>query len=353
MPKPRRPTCSTRSPVQRRPRRSSTPVRSSPAPRGTSSTARGRFAYDDADAGLEESWFDQEEVFDREIASPSRRSRGSQASTTPTTTPSSGTAASCGCPRPDDGDRILLTFGAVDYHCDGLGQRPPRRRPRGRTLLVHPRRHDRPGPRRRRPGRRGARRGLVRRRLPAARQAGLGREAPHHLVPPHHGHLAAGVVGTGRTRPPHRPARRPRRGPGPHRRGGPGPEVGRSRAGAALPRAVRGRAPRRDHGHRRRPRRAPVGRAAVRAQLPGGPPDHVAAGVARTSSTSTSRCSATASRSTRSRATRASARWDTQTATSCSTTSPYFLRLVLGQGYWPESHLAAPLAGRPCAARSS
>ena len=30
------------------------------------------------------------------------------------------------------------------------------------------------------------------------------------------------------------------------------------------------------------------------------------------------------------------------TAVSCSTAAPYYLRLALEQGYWPESHLAAP-----------
>ena len=75
------------------------------------------FAHDDADAGLEESWFDREEVFDREIVVPFPPESRLSGIHDPGYHPVVWYRRVVPCPRPDDGDRILLTFGAVDYHC--------------------------------------------------------------------------------------------------------------------------------------------------------------------------------------------------------------------------------------------
>ena len=72
-----------------------------------------QFAYDDADRGLDERWWTREEPFDREIQVPyppesalsGIQDRGYHAVV--------WYRRVFDCPRPDDGDRILVTFGAT------------------------------------------------------------------------------------------------------------------------------------------------------------------------------------------------------------------------------------------------
>ena len=74
-----------------------------------------QFAYDDSDAGLDERWWTREDPFDREIQVPyppeselsGIHDRGFH--------PVAWYRRVFDCPRPDDGDRVLVTFGAVDY----------------------------------------------------------------------------------------------------------------------------------------------------------------------------------------------------------------------------------------------
>ena len=76
-----------------------------------------QFAYDDEDRGLDESWSDREDVFDRTIVVPfppeSELSGIHETGYHPVVWYRRVTA----CPRPEGGDRVLLTFGAVDYRC--------------------------------------------------------------------------------------------------------------------------------------------------------------------------------------------------------------------------------------------
>jgi beta-galactosidase/beta-glucuronidase len=74
-----------------------------------------QFAFDDADAGLDDRWWAREDVFDLEIQVPyppeSRRSGLGETGFHPVV----WYRRVFECPRPDDDDRVLLTFGAVDY----------------------------------------------------------------------------------------------------------------------------------------------------------------------------------------------------------------------------------------------
>ena len=94
--------------------------------------------------------------------------------------------------------RVLLHFGAVDYRCkvwlNGtfLGEHEGGHTPF--SFDVTDALEERAAQPPRRP-----RRGRPARRLEAARQAGLAGRSALHLVPPHHGHLAAGLA-RGRSR---------------------------------------------------------------------------------------------------------------------------------------------------------
>jgi beta-galactosidase/beta-glucuronidase len=74
-----------------------------------------QFAYDDGCVGLDERWWERGEVFDRRIEvpyPPESRLSGIQ---DPAFHPVVWYRRAFECPRPDDDDRVLLTFGAVDY----------------------------------------------------------------------------------------------------------------------------------------------------------------------------------------------------------------------------------------------
>jgi hypothetical protein len=75
------------------------------------------FAYDDADRGLDELWWRQEAVFDREIVVPFPPESRLSGIHDPGYHPVVWYRRVVSCPRPDDDDRVLLTFGAVDYRC--------------------------------------------------------------------------------------------------------------------------------------------------------------------------------------------------------------------------------------------
>ena len=105
-----------------------------------------QFAYDDADTGLDERWYEEDASgpsgpFDREIVVPY-----------PPESPASGIGETGFHPvvwyrrtfeRPE-GERILLHFGAVDYEASVWVNGTPRRHARGRPHPVLGRRHARP-----------------------------------------------------------------------------------------------------------------------------------------------------------------------------------------------------------------
>jgi beta-galactosidase/beta-glucuronidase len=75
-----------------------------------------RFAYDDEGRGIDEGWQGREEVFDREITVPYPPESALSGVHRPGPHPVVWYRRVVECSRPDDGDRVLLTFGAVDYH---------------------------------------------------------------------------------------------------------------------------------------------------------------------------------------------------------------------------------------------
>ena len=107
-----------------------------------------RFAYDDDDRGLADRWYAAEpsfdrQIFDREITVPfPPESAPRRECTIRGTTPSSGTGAPSRF-RAGAGERLLLHFGAVDYRADVWVGGAARRRARGRAHAVHARHHRR------------------------------------------------------------------------------------------------------------------------------------------------------------------------------------------------------------------
>jgi hypothetical protein len=76
-----------------------------------------QFAHDDDDRGLDEAWSTREDVFDRRIVVPFPPESELSGIHEPGYHPVVWYRRVIPCPRPDGGDRILLTFGAVDYRC--------------------------------------------------------------------------------------------------------------------------------------------------------------------------------------------------------------------------------------------
>ena len=162
-----------------------------------------QFGHDDADAGMDERWYALADaptaaVFDRDIRVPY-----------PPESPAGGIGergyhrvvwyrrtfdrADAG-DRP--GERVAPAVRGGGLPGDGLGQRPARRRARGRPHAVRRRRHRRPHRRRPAGGRR-PRRGRPARPHPAPGQAGLAGATRTHLVRADDGDLAAGVARAG------------------------------------------------------------------------------------------------------------------------------------------------------------
>jgi hypothetical protein len=76
-----------------------------------------QFAHDDGDVGLDEGWSDRDDVFDRTIVVPFPPESELSGIHETGYHPVVWYRRVIACPRPDGGDRVLLTFGAVDYRC--------------------------------------------------------------------------------------------------------------------------------------------------------------------------------------------------------------------------------------------
>jgi beta-galactosidase/beta-glucuronidase len=74
-----------------------------------------QFGYDDGCVGLDERWWSREDVFEREIQVPYPPESQLSGVHDPGYHPVVWYRRVFDCPRPDDGDRVLMTFGAVDY----------------------------------------------------------------------------------------------------------------------------------------------------------------------------------------------------------------------------------------------
>ena len=187
---------------------------------------------------------------------------------------------------------------------------------------------------------------------PAPRQAGLAARAARHLVPPHDRHLAAGLAGAGARRP----HRRPRTGRPTSARCGCRVD-GRARADAGAERhpARRSACARADRVARRATSSASAPRTAVcvstlpalrhgqdRGDLlwtPEQPEPDRRPGRRSLAPDGTVIDAVDSYVGLRGRAA-------SRTAGSCSTVGPTTCGSVLEQGYWPQSHLAAPTPTR-------
>lgn len=81
----------------------------------TELTGTWQFAYDDGHQGLEHDWPSRDDVYELQIQVPYPPESKLSGIHDPSYHPVVWYRREIACPRPDNGDRILLTFGAVDY----------------------------------------------------------------------------------------------------------------------------------------------------------------------------------------------------------------------------------------------